>query len=122
VMVSTLICQGCSCRLRDELLLLAVPAVTGAPLGLLGGLPARASSLQERCWSNTGLQQLPGAWSPSMALTLPLMLHAEPQWHTSCLAVAHCLVNNTLAGGEAEMQAKLSFIKHHTIAHFLVGT
>jgi hypothetical protein len=56
VMISALICHGCSCRLRDELLLLAAPSVKGAPLGLLGGLPARGSSFQERCWSNPGQQ------------------------------------------------------------------
>lgn len=40
VMSSALICHGCSCRLRDELLLLAEPSAKCAPLGLLGGLPA----------------------------------------------------------------------------------
>jgi hypothetical protein len=40
VMSSALICHGCSCKLRDELLLPAEPSAIGAPLGLLGGLPA----------------------------------------------------------------------------------
>jgi hypothetical protein len=43
VIISALICQGCSCRFRVELLLLAVPSVKAAPLGLLGGLPAGGS-------------------------------------------------------------------------------